>query len=67
MENQSKIPIGNKKRVFSQTSINDQKPKLREHINDIIIVCLLDTDVDVSLLKNLGLQIGLFKRQMFNY
>ena len=50
MEDKSKIPIGNRKRIFWQTSINDQRPKLRVHINGIVIVCLIDTGVDVSII-----------------
>ena len=53
--------------IFWQTYINDQRPKLRVCINGIVIVGLIDTGVDVSSLQNLGIQIGLFKRQMFNY
>ena len=29
MEDKSKIPIGNRKCIFWQTSINDQRPKIR--------------------------------------
>ena len=48
MEDESKIPIGNRKRIFWQTSINHQRPKLRVCINDIVIKGLLDTGVDMS-------------------
>ena len=50
MEDKSKIPIGNRKRIFWQTSINDQRPKLRVHINGIVIVGKIDTGVDVSII-----------------
>ena len=37
-------------------------------INGIIIVGLVDTGTDVSIITpDLGIQTGLFKRQMFNY
>ena len=50
MEDKSKIPIGNRKHIFWQTSINDQRPKLRVCINGIFIEGLLDTGVDVSII-----------------
>ena len=37
MEHYSKTPVGNKKYVFWQTSINDQRPMQRVHINNIVI------------------------------
>ena len=43
MEDKSKIQIGNKKRIFWQTSINDQRPKLRVHIIGIVIIGLINT------------------------
>ena len=55
MEDESKTPIGNRKHLFWQTSINAQRPKLKVHINDIAIEGLLDIGVDVSLLQNLGI------------
>ena len=67
MEDKSRILIENRKHIFWQTSINDQRPKLREGINGITIVGLIDMGADVSLLQNLGIQIGLFKKQMLNY
>ena len=48
MEDKSKIPIGHRKHIFWQTSMNDQRPKLRVRINGIVIVGLIDTGVDVS-------------------
>ena len=48
MEDKSKITIGNKSCIFWQTSINDQRPKLRVLINGIVIVGLIDMGVDVS-------------------
>ena len=50
MEDESKIPVGNRKHIFWQTSINDQRPKLRVCINGIVIVGLIDTGVDVSII-----------------
>ena len=49
MEDKSKIPKGNKKCIFWKTSINDQKPKLRGHINGIVIVGLIDMGTNVSI------------------
>ncbi len=37
-------------RVFWQTSINDQRPKLRVCVNGIFITGLLDTGADVSII-----------------
>ena len=34
--------------IFWQASINDQRPNLRVHINNIVIVGLLDTGADVT-------------------
>ena len=48
MEDKSKIPIGNKKHTFWQTSINDQTPKLRACINGTVIVDLIDTGTNMS-------------------
>ena len=50
MEDKSKIPIRNRKHIFWQTSINDQRPKLRVHINGIVIVGLIDTGADVTII-----------------
>ena len=50
MEDKVKILIGNTKCIFWQTSINDQRPRLRAHINDIVIIGLIDTGVDVSII-----------------
>ena len=38
------------KQLFWQTSINDQRPKLKMQINDIIIEGLVDTDADVTII-----------------
>ena len=65
MEGESKISIQSRKHIFWKTSINYQEPKLRVHINGIVIVSLIDTGVDVTLVENLGIQIVLFKMQMF--
>ena len=37
-------------RVFSLTSINKQRPKLRVCVNGIFITDFLDTDADVSII-----------------
>ena len=50
MEDESKIPIKKRKCTFSQTSINDQRPKLRVHINGVTIVGLIDKGADVSII-----------------
>ena len=50
LEDKSEIQLGNKKRVFWQTSINDQRPKLRVRINGIVIVGLIDTGAEVSII-----------------
>ena len=42
--------MGNRKRIFWQTFINDQRPKLRVHINDTVIEELLDTGADVTII-----------------
>ena len=68
LEDKSEIQIGNKEHIFWQTSINDQRPKLGVCITGIVIVGLIDTGAEVSIFTpEFGLQIGLFKRQMFNY
>ena len=50
MEDKSKIPIGNKKRIFWQTFKNDQRRKLRVCINGIVIEGLLDPGVAVAII-----------------
>ena len=45
MEDKSKITIENKKCIFWQTSINDQRSKLTVLINEIVI-----TGADVSII-----------------
>ena len=50
VENESKNSVGQSKRIFWQTSINDQRPKLRVCINGIFIDGLLDTGADVSII-----------------
>ena len=50
MEDKSKISKGNRKHIFWQTSINDQRPKLRVYVNDIVIEGLLQTGVNVSII-----------------
>ena len=55
MEDGSKTPVGHRKHIFWQTSINDQRPKLRVCINGIFNGGLLDMGADVSLLQNLGI------------
>ena len=41
---------GQRKCIFWQTSINDQRPKLRVCVNGIFIEGLLDTGADVSII-----------------
>ena len=50
MEDESKIPIGNRMCIFWQISINDQRPKLRACINNTVIEELLDTGVNVNII-----------------
>ena len=50
LEDKSEIQLENKKHVFWQTSINDQRPKLRVRIYGIVIVGLIDTGSDVSII-----------------
>ena len=50
VENESKNSGGQSKRIFWQTYINDQRPKLRVCINGIFIEGLLDTGADVSII-----------------
>ena len=62
VEDESKTSVGERKHILWQTSINDQRPKLRVCINGIFIASLLGMGAEESLLQNLGIQIGLFKR-----
>ena len=39
------------KRVFWQTVVNDQRPKLMVQMNGIVIEVLVDTRADVSILS----------------
>ena len=50
MEDESKIPIGNRKHIFWQTSINDQRSKLRVLINNIAIEGILNIGVDGTII-----------------
>ena len=50
MEDESKTPVGNRKHIFWQTSINDQRPKLKVGINNIAIEELLDMGVDMTII-----------------
>ena len=50
VENESKISVGQSKRIFWQTSINYQRTKLRVCINGNFIEGLLDTGTDVSII-----------------
>ena len=40
------------KQVFWQTSINEQRPKLKIWINNIIIEALIDTGADVTIISS---------------
>ena len=55
MEDESNTAVGNMKHIFWQTSISDQRPKLRVCINGIVIEGLINMGVDVSLLQSLGI------------
>ena len=50
VEDKSKLLIGNRKCIFWQNSINDQRENLRVYINGIEIVGLIDIDTDVSVI-----------------
>ena len=50
MEDESKTPLGNRKHIFWQPSINDQWLMLRMHTNNIVIEGLLHTGVDVTII-----------------
>ena len=49
LEDESKTPVGDRKFIFWQTSMNDQRPKLRVCLNGIVIEGLLDTGMDVTI------------------
>ena len=49
MEDKSKIPVGDRTCIFLQTSINDQRPKLRVHTNNIVTEGLLDMNAEVNI------------------
>ncbi|XP_041911227.1 uncharacterized protein LOC121677222 [Arvicola amphibius] len=59
MEDESKTLVGNRKRMFWQTSINDQRPNLRVCINDIVIEGMIDTGADFNAGSPLGLFLGI--------
>ena len=50
MEDKSNIPVEKRIHIFWQTSINDKKPKSRTHKNCIVIVGLIDTRAEVSII-----------------
>ena len=50
MEDESKIPLGNRKHIFWQISIYDQRPELRVRINNIVIEELLGTGMEVAII-----------------
>lgn len=49
LEDEPKIPGGTRTCILWQTSINDQRPKLKVQKNNIIIEGLLDTGEDVTI------------------
>ena len=55
MEDQPKTPVESTKCIFLQTSINDQTPKLRVHINDIAIEGLPEMGTDMSIITTRNL------------
>ena len=50
MEDKSKIPIGNWKLTFRQSSVNYQSSKLRVHINGFVIVDFVDMGIDMIII-----------------
>lgn len=46
MNQKFQYKIGN---IFWQTSVNNQIPKLRVHINNTVIEVLLDTGADITI------------------
>ena len=50
VENESRNLVGQRKRIFCQISINEQRPKLRVCMNGIFIEGLLDTGADISII-----------------
>ena len=50
IEHESKTPEGNRKCIFWQTSINEQRPKLRVCIDKVVIEGLIDMGVDMSII-----------------
>ncbi|KAL6068070.1 hypothetical protein STEG23_001423 [Scotinomys teguina] len=47
---ESEIPKNTIKRIFWQTSINEQRPKLRIRINGLVLEGLVDTGADVTII-----------------
>ena len=50
MKDASKTPVEYRKLIFWQTSVNDQRPKLRVYISDVVIEGLRDMGVDVNII-----------------
>ena len=50
MEDESKTPVESRKYIIWQTYISDQRPKLRVHINDIVIEGIIDLGTDRSII-----------------
>ena len=50
MVNESRNLRGQSKLIYCQTSINEQRPKLRVCVNGKFITGLLDTGADVSII-----------------
>lgn len=50
MENKSNISIGKSNHIIWQTFKNDPRPKLRVHINGIVIIAFIYTGTAVSVI-----------------
>lgn len=60
MNQKFQYKIGN---IFWQTSVNNQIPKLRVHINNIVIEVLLDTGADITITGETSTEIRLALRR----
>ena len=67
LEDESKTPVRNRKHIYWKTSINDQRPKLRVRVNDIVMEELLDTGAEVTIITPKSWHPDWpLKRQIFN-
>ena len=59
---------GSEKRIFWQTSIEDQRPKLKILVNNIEIEGMVDTGADVIIIStNLGPLVGHFNEWICSF